>query len=90
MQNYVKNYINGIGYDAGDRIPCEIPDCNNESADIHHVIPRSRFGKKRIEERDNYSNLIALCRTHHDAIHCRGGSEALKEQIKNIVNNRKQ
>jgi HNH endonuclease len=86
--DYKHNYINGAGYNTGDRIPCEIPGCNNEAVNIHHVIPRSHFGKKRRAERDSYSNLIALCFFHHDLVHCRGGNQELKDKIKEIVKNR--
>ena len=43
---------------------CEL--CNIRVAvDIMHIIPRSKFGKKRKDEQDDISNLCAGCRECH-------------------------
>lgn len=66
---------------------CEIPDCNQRVADIHHLIPRSKFGSKRKEEQDHISNLVGLCRRHHEMAH--NIDPSLNDRIKEIVKNRK-
>lgn len=48
-------------------MPCEV--CGKTAVDIHHIIPRSKFGKKTKELQDDVSNLIALCRECHDKAH---------------------
>ena len=49
-----------------DRPRCEIPLCNNLLQDVHHIIPRSKFGKKRKDEQDKIENLVGLCRDCHN------------------------
>ena len=48
---------------------CEFNGCNNIICEVHHIEYRSSFGKKRKEEQDDFSNLIGVCRIHHDLIH---------------------
>jgi len=67
MQPHVKNYMEHHRYSPGDFIPCVV--CGCVAVDIHHIIPRSKFGSKRKGEQDHYSNLAALCRPHHDLAH---------------------
>ena len=43
--------------------------CGNVATDSHHVVFRSQGGS------DDWSNLAALCRTCHQAIHLNGGSD---------------
>jgi 5-methylcytosine-specific restriction endonuclease McrA len=43
--------------------------CRAVSVDIHHIIPRSKFGSKRKHEQDSIENLIALCRPCHEKAH---------------------
>lgn len=69
MQPHTVNYFNHFGYGPEDFIECEIPNCNQKAVDIHHIIPRSKFGKKRKDEQDDITNLIGLCRAHHDDAH---------------------
>ncbi len=59
--------MEAIGFDESDFIPCEV--CKTQAVDIHHVIPRSKFGSKRKAIQDQANNLIALCRKHHDEAH---------------------
>lgn len=83
MQKHTKNYFAHFGYDISDIIMCEV--CKiRQSVDIHHVIPRSRFGKKRKEEQDNVNNLIALCRECHDKAH----ANLINEEIKQCIESR--
>jgi 5-methylcytosine-specific restriction endonuclease McrA len=67
MQKHIKNYFEHNGYTGFEFIPCEI--CGSTAVDIHHIIPRSKFGSKRKNEQDHHSNLIALCRNCHDKAH---------------------
>jgi hypothetical protein len=39
---------------------CEYPKCTHPSQRVHHIKPRKESGKH------TYSNLIALCGTHHN------------------------
>ena len=65
MQPHVRNYLNAFGYAEQDFIPCEF--CGKQAVDICHIIPRSKFGKKRREERDSVINCMAGCRECHTA-----------------------
>lgn len=67
MVNHVKVYYEYFGYGEQDTILCEV--CSAPANDIHHIIPRSRFGKKRKGEQDKIENLVALCREHHTQVH---------------------
>ncbi len=44
---------------------CQGVECSSAAAEIHHIIPRSQFGKKKINERDALGNLVSLCRRCH-------------------------
>lgn len=55
------------GYDASSFIPCFV--CGCKAVDIHHIIPRSKFGSKTKHIQDALNNLVALCRTHHELAH---------------------
>jgi 5-methylcytosine-specific restriction endonuclease McrA len=86
MQPHVRNYFKAFGYDESSRIPCELCD-SYDSVEIHHVEPRSSFGSTKKEEQDAVTNLIALCRKHHDAAH--GSlSRYFKTLFKQIIANR--
>lgn len=58
--NYKQVYLKGSGYSQTDWIPCEV--CSKTSVDIHHIEARGMGGTKRKEE---FSNLMALCRECH-------------------------
>ncbi len=64
MKKHVKIYLKENGYTTADIIICEIPDCGQVAVDIHHIEPRGMGGSKN---KDNIENLIALCRSDHDA-----------------------
>ena len=59
MQQYTKTYMDSLGFDESDFIPCQI--CEQRSTEIHHVISRKR-DKKLIND---IQNLFAICRTCH-------------------------
>lgn len=83
MQPHVRNYLKAMDCDIHTWIKCEIPDCGQKGVDIHHVIFRSHFGKKTKHLQDDISNLIALCRDHHNEAHSRDMKNELLEIIKN-------
>lgn len=60
MTKHVKVYLNHFGYGEQDFIPCEA--CGGKSVDIHHVNNRGN-------DMDVISNLMALCRKHHELAH---------------------
>ena len=79
MMKYVKNYLKDRGLDETDFIPCEI--CGCKSTDLHHIVFKSQGGT------DEASNLIALCRKHHDVAHGKVKGLALTvEYLLGIVN----
>jgi 5-methylcytosine-specific restriction endonuclease McrA len=69
MLPHVANYYKAHGFTPGDFIPCEL--CGAPAVDIHHIRPRSHFGKKRNIECDAAENLQALCQECHEKIHNR-------------------
>jgi hypothetical protein len=60
MKNHTKIYMQGMGYDIHDFIPCEV--CDSKATDIHHIDARGMGGSK---EKDVIENLMALCRKCH-------------------------
>lgn len=80
MQNHTKIYLDFYQFDPSSFIPCMV--CGARAVDIHHIIPRSKFGKKRKAEQDKITNLIGLCRPHHDDAHAERIS---KEDLQLIV-----
>lgn len=60
MQPYVKIYLDYFDLGEQDFIPCEA--CGAKAQDIHHIYGRG-------EGRDVITNLMALCRKHHDIAH---------------------
>lgn len=64
MEKYQINYIKAY-WDWPHM--CSV--CWSPATDIHHIIPRSKFGAKMKEVQDAVSNLIALCRICHMKAH---------------------
>jgi len=80
MQSHVTNYLKAYKYTTEDYIGCQV--CQKvPSVDIHHIIPRSRFGKKRKKEQDDPNNLIAVCRKCHEDCHNHKISTAILQRI---------
>jgi len=63
MKPHVKNYLKAMDLIPEDVIICEMCPC--AAVDIHHIIYKSQGGS------DEFENLIALCRKHHDQAHDR-------------------
>lgn len=82
METHVRNYFKAFGYDQSDTILCEA--CGKVGVDIHHVEPRSKFGKKRKSDQDAVGNLVCLCRACHDDAHGPNSRE-VKEVLKRII-----
>ena len=60
MKKHTKIYLQGMGYDITDFIPCEV--CGSQAVDIHHIESRGMGGTKQA---DIIENLMALCRQCH-------------------------
>lgn len=67
MQKHTEVYLEYFGFSGYEWIPCEC--CGGTAVDIHHIIPRSRFGNKTKDKQDAIENLIGLCRQCHDKAH---------------------
>lgn len=84
MQKHIKNYFDSVGKDYTDFVSCEVCAC--PAVDIHHIKPRSKFGKKTKHLQDLPENLIALCRSCHDKAH---SVKSFNEGLREYVNKRK-
>lgn len=83
MQPHVKNYLESLNLSTADFIACEV--CGGKAVEVHHIVFRSKFGKKRKDEQDAPANLIALCRGCHIQAH----DNILKPKfLKSIANKR--
>jgi len=60
MKNHTKIYLDAMGYDVTDFVPCEV--CQSKAVDIHHIEARGMGGSK---DADRIENLMALCRDCH-------------------------
>jgi len=60
MVKYKKTYLDYFGYGEQDFIPCEA--CGKEAVEVHHIYNRGK-------DKDVISNLMALCRKHHNMAH---------------------
>ena len=76
MKKHTKLYLQEMGYDETDWIPCEV--CNRQAVDIHHIEARGMGGTSN---HDTIENLMALCRECHLNM---GDKKQFKEQLKSI------
>jgi 5-methylcytosine-specific restriction endonuclease McrA len=60
MQKYVQIYMDHFDYKTESEVMCEA--CGSPAVDIHHITGRGK-GK------DVITNLMALCRKHHEQAH---------------------
>jgi 5-methylcytosine-specific restriction endonuclease McrA len=63
MRKHTKIYLDKMGYDVTDFIPCEM--CEAKAVDIHHIEARGMGGSKTA---DTIENLMALCRNCHTTL----------------------
>ncbi len=77
MQKYTKNYMQSMGFDVGDFIPCE--ECGAPAVDVHHITPRSLGGS------DEPENLIALCRSVNHCHDRAAAGKLSKEYLYSVV-----
>lgn len=78
MLKYQRDRLKSRHKSPTDIIHCEIPDCPNVATEIHH-ISRSMRGKRK--NKDDGSDLIALCRPCHEKIH----AQNTEKNIKNLL-----
>jgi 5-methylcytosine-specific restriction endonuclease McrA len=76
MKKHTKIYLDAMGYDTTDFIPCEI--CGAKAVDIHHIEARGMGGSKQA---DTIENLMAVCRQCHNTY---GDLKNYKEMLKEI------
>ena len=89
MLQYQKDRLKSRHKQPDDVIFCEIPECPNIASDIHH-IRRSMRGKRN--HNSDGSDLIALCRFHHEKIHAKNTTENIEnllEIVKKIIKRKK-
>jgi len=77
MKKYVKTYLDHFNYGEQDFIRCE--RCGGKAVDIHHIKLLSAGGT------DEITNLIGLCRRHHDQAHA---GILTEEKLLNIIKKR--
>lgn len=59
--------------------------CGRVATCIHHLSPRSHFGKKGHERLWALDNLICLCsECHDDTAHTREAREKMRERLKEL------
>jgi hypothetical protein len=61
MKKHTKVYLEGMGYNDTDFIPCEV--CGTKAVDIHHIHRRGIGGNP---DADRIENLMAVCRPCHN------------------------
>jgi uncharacterized protein with PIN domain len=79
MKKHTKIYLQALGYDITDWIPCEI--CDAKAVDIHHIDARGMGGSKSA---DRIENLMGLCRKCHEQY---GDKAHFKGMLKDIHSN---
>ncbi len=75
MKAHTKTYLDAMGYDVSDFIPCEC--CGARAVDIHHIDARGMGGDPQ-GLKDVIENLMAVCRFCHMKY---GDKEQFKEML---------
>lgn len=78
MLKYQTDWLKSRHKSPSDIIHCEIPDCPNIATEIHHISRSMRWKRKN---KSDGSDLIALCRIHHQEIH----NQNTEKNIKNLL-----
>jgi 5-methylcytosine-specific restriction endonuclease McrA len=71
MTDFVRTYIEGMGYDPKQRfedlqIPCEV--CGRTATDVHHLHARGMGGTTREYELKDLMGLCRICHEEHGDI----------------------
>lgn len=85
MLKYQNDWLKSRNKSKHDTIHCEIPSCPMIAVDIHHISRSMRWKRKNASDG---SDLIALCRYHHEKIHAQNTTkniENLLEIVKKII-----
>lgn len=85
IKRYIVDFYKSRKKSLSSSIRCEIEGCNKQAVDIHHI--ESSYRGQRMHE-DDGSDLIWLCRKHHEHIHNNNNYEKraeLKERVKKIL-----
>ena len=88
MQQYQKDYLKSRNKTISDIIMCEYPWCKYRAVDIHHIRCSYRWARRHNED---WSDLIALCRHHHDEVHKKNNKKTramLMEIVKEVLENK--
>lgn len=64
---------------ARDRYSCVV--CGIPSREVHEIVPRSRFGSRRMHECFKVGNRITLCRSHHEEAHTQTKRKQMLEML---------
>lgn len=62
MKPHTKIYMNFFGYKIVQDVACEC--CGNPAVDINHIEARG-MGGNPLGDKDDITNLMAMCREHH-------------------------
>ena len=84
MRKHTKIYLQEMGYDTTEFIPCEI--CMSKAVDIHHINARGMGGSKTA---DHIDNLMAVCRKCHDTFGDRKDLKPWMQQVHDEFKKRK-
>ena len=78
MKRHTRTYFDYFGYDVSSFIPCEV--CGDKAVDLHH-IERKGMGGNPSGDKDHISNIIALCRKHHEQM---GDKKQYKDYLREV------
>lgn len=78
MKRHTSIYFDYFGYDVSSFIRCEV--CGDKAVDLHH-IERKGMGGNPSGDKDHISNIIALCRKHHEQM---GDKKQYKDYLREV------